>query len=55
MMPTVALRKIPSIGSVQVLLDVICQDNNVQGALESDIGGVDERHSRSQLSDAFLI
>ena len=54
-MPRLALRNIPNIGSVQGVVAVVCQDDYVQDALESDIGVIDERHSRSHLSDAFLI
>ena len=36
MMPTLAQRKIPNIGSVQGVLTVVCQDYYVQDALESD-------------------
>ena len=55
MMPTLALRKIPSIRSVKGVVAVIFQDDNVQDALESDRGGNEERHSRAHLSDTFLI
>ena len=55
MMPTLALRNIPIIGSIQGVVAVILKNNNVQDALESDRGGTDERHSRAHLSDAFLI
>ena len=51
MMPTLALRNIPCIEIVQGVVAVIRQDNNVKDALESDRGGVDERHSRAHLSD----
>ena len=55
MMPTLVLRNIPRIGSVQGVVTVICQDNNVQDALASDRGGVEERHIFAHLGGAFLI
>ena len=55
MMPTLALRNIPNIGSVQGVVAIICQDDYVQDALESDRGSIDDRHSHAHLSDALLI
>ena len=55
MIPTLSLRNIPNIGSVQGVVAVVFQDNYVQDALESDRGVIYERHSRAHLSDAFLI
>ena len=55
MIPTLALRNIPNIGSVQGVVVVIRKYDYVQDALESDRGVIDEKHSRAHLSDAFLI
>ena len=55
MIPTLDLRNIPNIGSVQVVVAVILQDDYLQDALESYRGGIDERHIRAHLSDEFFI
>ena len=54
-MPTLVLRNIPNIGSVQGVVVFILQDDYVQDALESDRGVIYERHIHAHLSDAFLI
>ena len=54
-MTTISLRKIPSIGSVQKLVEIIREVEDIENSLNSIDRGISQRHWRRHLSDTLLI
>ena len=54
-MPTLYLRHIPSIGSVQRMVVIIREVEDIENALKSIAQDINQLHWRSLLSDALLI
>ena len=53
--PTLSLRRIPIIGSVQRMVGIIREVKDIENALEGIAGGINQLHWRSHLSNALLI
>ena len=55
MIPTLSLRHMSSIGSVQRMLGIIREVDDIENALENIALGINQKHWRSHLSDTLLI